>query len=197
MLVAHVDTVWGNNVPSVTEQNGVLYNSEIENLYVRCGFKKETYDKLVGFGIGADDRVGCWILYNLLESGHSILLNEYEEIHLGQLINSRDQVLSNEILMHKYAMEFDRGNSKDLCFYNNETEPFKNFIKNGLKGYLEQTGSGSDISELCKNRIPAVNVSCGYYKAHTPYEYVIIEEAENTLKQASDFLTLNQSSWCI
>ena len=194
LLVAHIDTVWGNNIPKISNRNGVLYNSDIETLYTNT--KKLSYDSS-GFGIGADDRVGCYILSELLDSGHSIFLNEYEEIHLGQLINSRDPQVREFIMSHKFAMEFDRWGNSDLCFYNKESDTFRDYIVSSFPGYKDAVGVGSDISELCLNLIPAVNLSCGYYRAHTPYEYVKIEEVENVLSMTKEFLKNNQSRWTI
>lgn len=193
LLVAHADTVWGNAPITTQEVNGVVFNSNLE-LYYRNGWKESKY-RDAAVGIGADDRAGCFILSRLLRSGHSLLINTMEEIHIGHMINSREPEVQEFVKEHRFAIEFDRGNGTDLVYYNDETNVFKSYIASNYPGYKEAPGSGSDIAKLCKGLIPAVNISTGYYYAHSPYEYIILDELFRTLDLTENFLRKNQSAW--
>ena len=167
LLTAHMDTVHRKQckTASVKNRNGYTIISSND-------------------GIGGDDRCGIWMIMQIVEKTKfrpSILFCEDEEI---------GGVGSDKFLMTKWSddlfdllfmIELDRANGKDLVYYDDENYKFHDFCKEAT-GYKEAFGSFSDISNLCPSAmISGVNISCGYYKAHTVDEIVVWEEMENSI----------------
>ena len=141
-------------------------------------------------GIGGDDRCGVWMIVRMVLDGYrpSILFCEDEEIgSIGASKFCRTPYV-NDLEDMRYLIELDRANENDAVFYDCDNPEFTEFIIK-TTGYVENMGSFSDIVELSDNcGIASVNLSCGYYKAHTTSEYVIFEEMENTLKVVEKLL---------
>jgi hypothetical protein len=136
-------------------------------------------------GIGGDDRCGIWMIYMILTKTKyrpSILFCEDEEIGgVGSDKFTRTEYIK-ELEDLKYLVELDRANANDAVYYNCGNVDFEEYIET-ITGYKINYGSFSDISHLSPDCDKAsVNLSCGYYKAHTVQEYVIFEEMFNTFK---------------
>lgn len=136
-------------------------------------------------GIGGDDRCGIWMIYKLLKTTSFrpyVLFCEDEEI--GGIGSGKfvDSPYIDDLKEVKYMIELDRANCDDAVYYDCGNEDFKQYIA-FVTGYKEAWGSFSDISNLSPAvDVASVNLSCGYYKAHTTQEYVVFEEMENTLE---------------
>lgn len=143
-------------------------------------------------GIGGDDRCGVWMIVRMILDGYrpSILFCEDEEVGgIGSNKFCETEYL-NDLLDMKFLIELDRANEKDAVFYDCDNPEFTKYIEENT-GYKEEWGSFSDISHLCPScGVAGVNLSCGYYKAHTTQEYVIFEEMENTLRVVEKLLRL-------
>ena len=141
-------------------------------------------------GIGGDDRCGVWMIVRMVLDGYrpSILFCEDEEIgSIGASKFCKTKYI-DDLEDMRYLIELDRANENDAVFYDCNNPEFTEFITE-TTGYVESMGSFSDIVELSDNcGIASVNLSCGYYKAHTTSEYVIFEEMENTLKVVEKLL---------
>lgn len=135
-------------------------------------------------GIGGDDRCGVYMIMNILKTSSYrpyIVFCEDEEI--GG-IGSDKFVKTNfitELEKVKFFIELDRANAKDLVFYDDENTDFHAWCETET-GYKENWGSFSDISTLCPTTgVSGVNISCGYYNAHSTDEYVVLEEMNNSI----------------
>lgn len=165
LLTAHMDTVHKKSVKTYYErvENGKHILSSPQ-------------------GIGGDDRCGIYMILQIIkEYKCSVLFCEDEEI--GGIGSSEfcKTDLINELSELNYLIELDRMNADDAVFYDCDNPDFTNFIIENT-GYNESWGSFSDISTLAPmSGVAAVNLSCGYYKAHTLYEEVVIEEMLNTI----------------
>jgi hypothetical protein len=86
-----------------------------------------------------------------------------------------------------YIVEFDRKNAKDAVFYECVNDEFEKFI---TKDYFKTaTGIYSDISVIAPFlNVAAVNLSCGYYNAHTNNEYVVWDEMQKAIGKAIKIL---------
>jgi hypothetical protein len=159
VLVAHADTVHMDHRKSTVDyKNGVFFSK----------------DKKVG--IGADDRAGCFILWQLRESGHSLLIPNGEESGcVGSRFLSKHKTWKELINSHKFAIQFDRRHNSDLVFYSVGSKNFVKWCEENFKGYKEQSGSFTDIATLC-DPMCGVNLSVGYYNEHTSGE--ILKEVE-------------------
>ena len=94
--------------------------------------------------------------------------------------------MANE-LEFNYAIEFDRKGKNDAVFYDCENDEFEDFITEEF--YSTSWGTFSDISIVAPFLgCAAVNLSCGYYKAHTTDEYVVIKEMIASMNAACRIL---------
>ena len=147
-------------------------------------------------GIGADDRGGCAILWELRNSGHSLLITDGEEHGKkgsNYLINNFPEI-AKKIKKHQFLIQFDRRNGADSKYYNVGTKRFKKFISQHAINFSDPLDPGStDICVLCnKSRICGVNLSIGYYNEHTHNEIINIKEWQNTLEIVKNLIEINE-----
>lgn len=142
-------------------------------------------------GIGGDDRCGIYMILRILEKTKyrpTIIFCEDEEIGgvgSNKFCNTK---FINELKKMYCLIELDRKGSEDLVYYSDENEDFHDYLEN-LTEYKENYGSFSDISNLSPAcGISSVNISCGYYNAHTTDEYVIMEEMDNSIQTTIDII---------
>ena len=200
VLVAHADTVWD----AVYLENGYRDDAYVKTFAER--YHKPVWDNGVirqggwkQWGLGADDRAGCAMLYLLRESGHSLLITDGEE-H-GQIgadhLTTNYPRISDELNSHRYMIQLDRRGSRDYKTYRlNVTNKFRRYIKKNT-GY-EDAGqtSRTDIITLCR-RICGVNLSIGYYNEHTPDEYLVFDEWYHTYSTVCKMLEKNQPEFLL
>ena len=161
LLVAHMDTV----------------HKEQCNKFIWNGDKISAKE-----GIGGDDRCGIFIIMNIVNSLHcSVLLCEDEEVGgIGASEFTKTEHIKN--LGVNYMIEFDRKGHNDAVFYDCDNPEFEKFVINNT-GFKTAHGSFSDISYLAPAaEIAAVNLSSGYYNAHTTSEYVMYNEMMNVVE---------------
>lgn len=168
LLMAHLDTVH-KSLPTMVE-----YDTE-QNIISSPN------------GIGGDDRCGVYMIFKILKKYNcSVLFCEDEEIGCvgaGKFIKTE---LAKE-LDFNYIIEFDRANANDAVFYQCANDEFEKFITKEF--YKTAFGSFSDICEVAPFiGCAAVNLSCGYYRAHTTSEYVVISEMERSIQEACKIL---------
>lgn len=169
LLVAHADTVWHGLDDPQQKLN-------ISNRIV-TGVKKD-------YGIGADDRAGCAIVYLMKDSGHSLLIVNGEE---RGCIGSREAVKTVPIKDHQFAVQFDRRGGTDFKCYDVGTTAFRKFIKKTI-GYTEPNRfSTTDIRVLCRE-ICGVNLSVGYSHEHSSLESLNLNEWYATFLIAVEML---------
>ena len=168
LLVAHLDTVH-KKLPGV-----ILYDVD-DDAYSSPN------------GIGGDDRCGVYMIFQVIEKFNcSVLFCEDEEIGGIGAKKFIETDLAKE-LKFNYAIEFDRKNGKDAVFYDCDNEDFEEFITKEF--YSTAWGSFSDISTLAPFLgCAAVNLSCGYYNAHTEKEYVVAKEMDASIEAACKIL---------
>lgn len=142
-------------------------------------------------GIGGDDRCGIYMILAILcETKYrpSILFCEDEEIGGVGSDKFTKTASAFELIDCKYFIELDRKGDNDAVYYDCGNEDFQEYIEETI-GYKEAWGSFSDISHLSPaTDVASVNLSCGYYNAHTLQEYVVFEEMENTKEKVKVLL---------
>lgn len=144
-------------------------------------------------GIGGDDRCGIYMILEVIKRYNcSVLFCEDEEI--GGI--GADKFVSSALargLNFNYIIEFDRKGKNDAVFYNCDNEDFEEFITKDF--YKTAYGSFSDISVIAPAlKCAAVNLSCGYYNAHTEKEYVLISEMRKSIDEACKILERTKES---
>lgn len=178
LLIAHMDTVHKEQCKKIISENGKLSSPQ---------------------GIGGDDRCGVFIIMNIIKSLHcSVLLCEDEEIGCKGAHKFTDATYertdeNSNVIVEKYIknldvnymVEFDRRGNNDAVFYSCDNKDFINFVEDSTN-FKFAYGSCSDISVLMPAaKLSAVNLSCGYYKAHTTEEYVMYDEMIDTIAAAT------------
>lgn len=179
LLTAHMDTVHASAVHQ-------FYEMVIKGKHVISSPQ----------GIGGDDRCGIYMILEIIkEYKCSVLFCEDEE---GGGIGSSKFCKTSfiaELMSMNYLIELDRANSNDAVFYSCDNPEFTEFIIKGT-GYREAYGSFSDISIIAPAcGVAAVNLSCGYYHAHTPKEEVVVEEMLNTIKVVKQLLLIESKQY--
>lgn len=181
LLVAHMDTVHKKHCTEITNKNGILSSPQ---------------------GIGGDDRCGIFIIMNLVKELHcSVLLCEDEEIGgvgAKKFTNAEYEDVDKDGIVTKkkyienlgvnYMIEFDRKGANDAVYYSCGNKDFQEFIE-CASSFKDAGGSFSDISILMPAaKLAGVNLSCGYYNAHTVTEYVVYEEMMDTVSEAKSII---------
>lgn len=174
LLTAHLDTVHKKvckNVSVYTTEKGKTILSSPQ-------------------GIGGDDRCGVFMILEIIKKYKPFVLFCEDEERGG--IGSGKFVLTeyiNDLKDMKYLIELDRANANDAVFYDCDNPEFTEFIEKNT-GYKESWGTFSDISTVAPEcGVSAVNLSCGYYEAHTTKEYVVFDEMLDTIKVVEKLLT--------
>lgn len=177
LLVAHMDTVHKEQCKTIIN-NGVRISSPQ--------------------GIGGDDRCGIYIIMNLLkELNCSVLLCEDEEkggVGARKFTNAKytytdenGKSVEDKYIDHldvNYMVEFDRKGNSDAVFYSCDNKEFIDFVTD-VTGFQIAQGTYSDISTLMPvAKLSAVNLSSGYYNAHTTSEYVVYDDMIDTIDAA-------------
>lgn len=176
MLVAHLDTVHREPVKDicVTHDGNILMSPQ---------------------GIGGDDRCGVYALVSVYETAKTkpwLLFTCDEEIggrgaeefctqyEQGKLPKALDKL--------KCLVEIDRRGSEDAVYYDCDNEEFEAYISG--KGFVTAFGSFSDISYLAPTLgVAAVNLSSGYYNAHTQHEYINRTQINAVIEKVVDIVT--------
>lgn len=179
LLTAHMDTVHKNRMIDFYE-------------------RKEDGKHIITSpqGIGGDDRCGIYMILEIIKTHKcSVLFCEDEEI--GGIGSTKfcETEMIQELEELNYLIELDRANSNDAVFYDCDNPDFTEFITENT-GYKESWGSFSDISILSPEcKVASVNLSCGYYYAHTLEEEVVIEEMLNTIDVVKKLLNIESKKF--
>ena len=172
MLVAHLDTVhkW---LPT--------------NIWCSLDNTKLKADE----GIGGDDRCGVYAILTILsklDRKHlpSILFTTDEEIG-GIGVSAFCKKFGNKKLGVNAFIEIDRAHRDDVVNYCDSNmdlvEKFEDL------GYKYEYGSYTDIVDLMETfGISGVNLSSGYYHAHTTNEYVDFRDLMWTIENVIKFI---------
>ena len=169
LLVAHLDTV---------------HKETPNNIWLSLDNKKIKADE----GIGGDDRCGVYAILSIIgklknNRPYILFTTEEERGAIGAEIFCKvhDSIPINCII------ELDRRGKNDVVRYDDDNDKLVKIFE-GL-GYHEEYGSFTDISVLCPHfKVSGVNLSCGYYNAHTTNEYIDLEELQWTINKTLKFL---------
>ena len=176
LLVAHLDTVHDEPVKEIckTSDGNILMSPQ---------------------GIGGDDRCGVYALnkiYDLADVKPFLLFTCSEEIGgigADSFANAfKQNLLPPELKNLKLIIEIDRKGDNDAVYYNCDNPDFENYISS--KGFVTATGSFSDISIIAPALgVAAVNLSSGYYNAHTLYEFINLQQLESTISKVLEIVS--------
>ncbi len=177
LLVAHADTVW----------DGQNNKYEYGNPHIKNGVIQSSNPNS---GIGADDRAGIAMLWLLKDSGHSILITNYEEVgRIGAkaLVDGNKELHKHIQDTHNFVIQLDRQGATDYkCYYVGSPE-FRTFLNTNTYFSEPNRSSFTDICTLCET-VCGVNLSIGYYNEHRTTENLVIKEWQRALDFLRTFL---------
>ena len=175
LLVAHLDTVHRQPVEQIcrTDDGGLLMSPQ---------------------GIGGDDRCGVYALNAIYEQSEAkpwLLFTCDEEVGgIGAgafCAKHRRGILPKGLGQLKLIIEIDRKGRDDAVYYGCGNKGFDDYITG--KGFRTSYGSFSDISYIAPELgIAAVNLSAGYYNAHTLHEYINRKQLEDTVRKVMEIV---------
>ena len=175
MLVAHLDTVHMERVKYICRSNNgdILMSPQ---------------------GIGGDDRCGVYALNAVYERAAEkpwLLFTCDEEIGCigaNTFCKHYDSgKIPHDLSVLKLIIEIDRKGANDAVFYDCDNAEFEKYINS--KGFVTSFGSFSDISYVAPAiGAAAVNLSSGYYNAHTQHEYIVKSELEHTIQRVIEIV---------
>lgn len=151
----------------------------------------ESNDIIMGFsdkmreqqGLGADDKNGIFVCLNALERFDIIKVAFFVDEEIGCHGSSKADLSFFDDC--RFVIEPDRRGGSDfissmsgspVCSDEfSKATGFKNF------GYKHEEGTVTDVLTLLENGlgISCLNLSCGYYHAHTDQEVTVVSELEN------------------
>ena len=161
MLIAHMDTVHKESVKQIckTHNGNILMSPQGIGGDDRCGVFA-----LVKAHKAADISKKPWLLFTCDEEIGGVGAEKFCEHH-------RKGKLPKELDGLKLLVEIDRKGERDAVYYECGNEEFEEYITS--KGFETEYGSFSDISVIAPELgVAAVNLSSGYYNAHTLHEYI-------------------------
>ena len=168
ILTAHMDTVHEELPKEMIYKSGTISSPQ---------------------GIGGDDRCGIYMILELIKT-HDCHILFFEDEEIGGL--GSDKFIETEICKNlagkiNYAIELDRKGKNDAVYYRCDNYDFEDFVEEKFWKY--SYGSFSDICNICPAiKCAGVNLSCGYYNAHTLIEYVVLSEMERAIGQVSKLI---------
>ena len=172
MLVAHLDTV---------------HKLLPKNIW----FSEDNTRIKADEGIGGDDRCGVYAILHILnrlekDKIPSVLFTTDEEIG-GIGVGVFCKKFKNKKLGVNAFIEIDRANAIDVvCYSDDNYELVEKFEE---MGYKYNYGSYTDIVDLMETfDISGVNLSSGYYNAHTLNEYVDLKDLMWTIENVITFI---------
>lgn len=169
-LVAHLDTVFYTPASEIfyDQQQNVVWSPD---------------------GLGADDRAGVFAIIKLIKAGykpHIILTTDEEQGAIGAK-NLVQDYINPPFASLKYIIQLDRHGKNDCVFYNCANDLFTMFIEQ--YGFIEATGSFSDISIICPAwKIAGVNLSVGYVDEHSYSERLYVSALYSTIEKVKKML---------
>lgn len=136
--------------------------------------------------IGGDDRLGCWLIQQLLKDGRQdFIFTLFDQEEVGGVGSSAFVKHKDfEILKEKAScfIGLDRKGYNEMASYGFESEEFVEILEN-IEGWNTDFGSFTDIATLAEEAsISCVNFSVGYYNEHGANEYIRPNDCKNTLQ---------------
>lgn len=138
-------------------------------------------------GIGADDSVGVYICLEALRAFENIKIAFVVEEEIGCIGSGKMDMKFFENVI--FVFQADRKGDDEVIQYSNGTDlmgtEFKDFIKPEMEKWNYKFGNGTatDAGKLTTRGIGIVtmNISCGYWEAHTLEEKACIPSVENCM----------------
>ena len=129
--------------------------------------------------LGADDKNGVWLLLSILEQEPELgfMLTVEEEIggwNTKQFVRQHEQDLDKI----PWCVVLDRHGGSDIIGVENGycMPDMDDAFVSLQMGYKSNRGVFSDANHISWSGLPCINISVGYYLAHTEEEYTVISD---------------------
>lgn len=176
MLLAHLDTVHKEPVKHIckSDSGNILMSPQGIGGDDRCGIYALT-------AVYAQAQVKPWLLFTCDEEVGGVGAEAFCAKHrAGKTPKELDEL--------KLLIEIDRKGRNDAVYYDCDNPEFEEYISS--KGFETKWGSFSDISYVAPELdVAAVNLSSGYYNAHTLHEYINRKHLNMTVKKILEIVT--------
>lgn len=173
-LSAHLDMVkTGKDIKYVVNTNGILFGID---------------ESFRPTSLGADDKNGLWCIIKASQhkSKPHIVLFEKEEVgRVGSQACNKSWFNDKD-----YCIVIDRKGDKEIIvegFRGQYTHLLGPMFKQVNPEWKFEKGLSCDADSI-RDSIDVINISCGYYNAHTKDEYTVLEELEETLNAVTRML---------
>lgn len=177
LLVAHCDKAYDNPCSVLWDNDGVAYLDQtglpaVEPVSYKINGKTSYYKRQPFACLGADDRVGCAMMYLLKDTGHSILITRGEESGgIGASAASDCGYIAEDLQAHSFMVQVDRRGSGEFVTYGLETPEFLEFMYSKFPDFTDEIGSYSDIATIGPAiGLCGVNLAAGFTNEHTASE---------------------------
>lgn len=174
VLSSHLDMVkTGKDIANVINVNGVLFGIDEKNNFT---------------SLGADDKNGLWCLIQASKhkSKPHIVLFEKEEIGRIGSLNCNIRWFDDK----DCCIVVDRKGSKEIIIdgmRGQYSSMLGACFKSVNPDWHYEKGMGCDADSI-KDVIDCINISCGYYNAHTSEEFTVVDDLEETVTALNNFL---------
>jgi putative aminopeptidase FrvX len=190
VLVAHMDTVH-------FEHEELIDNEEVLDIRNEFGILKAYYSNTnTQTGIGGDDKAGIIIALEVLKRIDKGMCAFFRAEEIG-CIGSKNLDLS-VMKMGGYAIEFDAPTGSEICVHCDGIKLYDdNFLdkvlpslnKFGFDNFVEHRPF-TDVARIREQLdYNTINMGAGYHNYHSPDEYVVISEMENTISCAIEMIS--------
>lgn len=136
-------------------------------------------------GLGADDKNGIFICLEMLRKFDALKCVFFVQEETGG--HGSDNVSLDFFKDCRFVIEPDRKGCSDLitsmCCGNVCSEDFQNAIGYQQYNYRFDRGTFTDVANLVERGvgISCLNLSCGYYSAHTDHEITVLAHLQNCM----------------
>ena len=144
-------------------------------------------------GLGADDKNGLWIALKALEEFDVLKVAFFVGEEIGCVGSGKaDLDFFKDV---RFVVQADRKGYGDLITTISCTkvasQEFIDDIDFASFGYKETSGMMTDVLELTERGVgvACINMSCGYYDAHTDDEYTVIDDLLNAYDLVAHIIT--------
>ena len=172
LMVAHIDTIndmYDDYVP-------------LEDMEV-VGDTLKLIETSKAHCLGGDDRVGVYCLLDMMDRNMKcdFLFTCYEEVG-GE--GAKEFSTYKDFNNWSCLIEIDRAGTNHLATYGYENKELEDMFNLPI-----QYGTYTDICDIAKTSgIAGYNIACGYYRQHTPNEYIKLSEVDWVLNLLSEEL---------
>ena len=188
-VVSHMDTVHRSHIEYIINKERL----DIVENGGKLTARRPNTDKQTG--IGGDDKCGVYVCLEMFNK-FDVLKGAFfveEEINMLGSQQADDKFFENV----GYAIQFDAPSDNWISEVCSGVKLFDQEFKDEITQTLNESGYTkfsidpfTDVTQLAtKYDFNCLNLGCGYYRQHTDFEYVVIEEVSNSLKAGEKLIT--------